>query len=511
MSERSGSDAVRSILIVGGGTAGWMTAALLNRFLPPAKCRITLVESADVGIIGVGEATVPPLVSFLKAVGINEDEFMVACHATYKLGIKFINWHRGAEAIWHPFGPIGGTIDHVPVFHHWLKAHRSGRFDGAFCDHSLQAVMGDMNRSPRSRQRSSIVMDRASYAFHLDAREFAAFLTRLATGRGVQHVVDNVRQVVLDSRGHVAGVETEKHGTLAADLYIDCSGFAGLLIERALGDRYISWSDYLLCDRALALPLAYDPVMAPYTRATALSAGWVWRIPLSHRVGCGYVYSSRFISDDAARRELLAHAGANPDTAEPRLLRMRIGRRTNFWIGNCVSIGLAAGFLEPLESTGIYLIQKGVETLFDLFPVAEPAPSLVKQYNQRMGLAYEQVRDFIILHYVLNARDDTEFWRENRRASLPDSLAATLELYDQAGVVDWDRRDLFGENSFHAIAAGFQRLPRRHLAMTDYSDVDKAGRILAAIREQNLQIANSLPDHGDFMRELHATRAATPH
>lgn len=499
---------IKHILIVGGGTAGWMTAALLNRFLPPGKCRITLVESADVGIIGVGEATVPPLVRYLRSLGIDEDEFMVATHASYKLGIKFINWRNGNDTLWHPFGPIGGTIDHTQVFHYWLKEHRAGRDNGSYYDYSLQTLLSETNKAPRSLQQSTKIIDMGAYAYHLDAKEFAGFLTRLGTKRGVQHVIDNVRGVELDERGFIRNIQTEKHGSLAADLFIDCTGFAGLLIEKKLGDPYISWSDYLLCDRAWALPQEYDPKMAPYTQSTALKSGWEWRIPLSHRVGSGYVFSSRFISDEAAAQELLAHNNLDPDKAEPRLLRMRIGRRTNFWIKNCVSVGLASGFLEPLESTGIYLIQKSASLLLDLFPDSGFNESLIKHYNQKMGKAYEEVRDFIILHYVLTEREDTEFWKANRRTALPDSLAATLELYEQTGIVNWENHALFGETSFLAIAAGFGRLPQRHLPMADYSVEAKAREILAKMKAGDAQLAQTLPDHGDFIRELNAVRKA---
>ena len=499
-------NSIKSILIVGGGTAGWMTASLLNRFLDSSRCRITLVESAEIGIIGVGEATVPPLVNFLKAIGADENDFMRQCHASYKLGIKFIDWYRLGHSLWHPFGIVGGAIDHIDLFHHWLKSRRLGRNEGPYTSYSLQALLGDLNKAPRTLTGQSTITQQGGYAYHLDAREFAAYLMRLATGRGVQRLVDNVRSVALDERGFVRHVDTEKNGALAADLFIDCTGFAGILIERALGDRYIAWSDYLLCDRAVALPLPYDEEMASYTKATARSAGWIWRIPLSHRVGCGYVYSSRFISDDAAARELLAHAEQDADRAEPRHLRMRIGRRTNFWIKNCVSVGLSSGFLEPLESTGIYLIQKSVEALLDLFPDRGFNEVGVRHYNDRLAKAYEEVRDFIVMHYMLTQRDDTEFWKANRAIAPPDSLAETLELYDQTGSVNWQHHSLFGETSFYAIAAGFERLPRTHSPLADFSDNEKSWRILDTIKSRNRQFAQSFPPQADYLAELHGTR-----
>jgi tryptophan 7-halogenase len=498
---------LKSILIVGGGTAGWMTAALLNRFIPASRCAITLVESPDVGTIGVGEATVPPLVAFMRAIGVDEDEFLRECQATFKLGIKFIDWRRKGSALWHPFGAIGGSIDRIPLFQHWLKAQRSGTDPSSFDSYSLHALLGEQGKAPRPLGGSSPITDAGQYAYHLDAKAFAAYLARIACYRGVVQVLDTVRGVALDQRGSIDRIETERHGALQADLYIDCTGFAGLLIERALGDPYIDWSDLLLCDRALAMQLPHDGHMAPYTRATALDAGWVWRIPLHRRIGSGYVFSSRFISEEAAAREFLLHAGQDPERAEPRLLKMRVGRRTSFWVRNCVAVGLASGFLEPLESTGIFLIQKGIEHLLEGFPDCGLDDKLRRRYNRRMGELYEEVRDFIVMHYLLTERVDTEFWKANRALVAPDSLEQALALFDETGLVDWDDHALFGDNSFHALAAGFGRLPRRHHPMSDYSDSGRVGQIMAGIKAQQRKFAEGLPDHGDFVRSLLAGAA----
>ncbi|HEX4985717.1 MAG TPA: tryptophan halogenase family protein [Burkholderiales bacterium] len=500
---------IKDILVVGGGTAGWMTAALLNRFLPADKCRVTLVESAAISTIGVGEATVPPLVAFVRSLGISEGEFMAATHASYKLAIKFVDWRtgQGDDVFWHPFGPIGGSIDHVPVFHHWLSEHRQGRAPESFYDYSLQVLLSLQNKAPRTPKHSTKIIEAGSYAYHFDASAFARFLMKLATRRGVQHVVDDVRGVVQDERGYIRHVETQKHGALAADLFIDCTGFAGLLIDRTLHDPYVSWSDYLLCDRAWAMSLDHGGKIPPYTQATALKAGWEWRIPLSHRIGAGYVFSSRFISEDAARTEFLARNNLDPDKADPKLLHMRIGHRTKFWIRNCVAVGLASGFIEPLESTGIYLIQKGASLLLDNFPDDGFSERLIGHYNRKMEQTYQEVRDFIILHYLLNERQDTEFWKANRRTMLPDSLAETLALYDETGVVNWENASLFGETSFLSIVAGMGRLPGRHLAMADFSRQSRVREILGRIKADNLKLAQSLPDHGDYVRTLNAAPA----
>ena len=503
-------DSIKTILIVGGGTAGWITAAFLNRFLDPARCSITLVESESIGTIGVGEATVPPLVPLLRLLGINEDEFLRKCHATYKLGIKFVDWNRGAKdagkgEIWHPFGPIGAPlVENLPLFHHWLRDKRAGIEKDSYTSYSLQALLGDMDRAPRTPTDGSVVTKTGAYAYHLDARAFAAYLADLCLRRGVIRMTDDVRNVQLDARGFIGCVETAQNGRLAADLYIDCTGFAGLLIEKALGDPHVDWSNHLFCDRAVVMTLPREGPMPPYTRATALSAGWAWKIPLSNRTGTGYVYSSRFIADDAAARELIAHSGQDPDKSTPALLRMRVGRRENFWVKNCVSIGLAAGFLEPLESTGIFLIQKGVELLLDHFPDTQFNGALAREYNRQMTEEFEQVRDFIVMHYLLNRREDSKFWKANRNTAPPETLVQTLYFYHQTGLLDWPNPSLFREPSFYAIAAGFGRLPRTHHPMADQVDVNRARQAMANIKAQNLALARALPDHRALIEAVNA-------
>jgi tryptophan halogenase len=504
------ADPIRNILIVGGGTAGWMTAALLNRRLPPSRYSVTLVESPAVGTIGVGEATIPTLIQFLHQVGISEEEFLRRTNGSYKVAIQFVNWRRGDDRYYHPFGSIGGTIDGVLLFHHWRKARAEGRDASPYASYALHTLLSELRKSPRPFQGGSVVLDHGSYAYHLDAALFADLLRDVTTRRGVRHVSDDVLRVELDERGFVDHVVTRQHGPLAADLFVDCTGFAGLLIERALGTPWRDWTDTLLCDRALALSLPRDPEQGPYTRATALSSGWSWRIPLAHRVGCGYVYSSAFASDEEAERTLLAHTGLDPDAFEPRRLRMRIGHRERFRVNNCVAIGLAGGFVEPLESTGIYLIQKGAELLLEHFPERDHDPRLSRHYDSDMDSVYDEIRDFILMHYVLTQRDDTPFWRAYREVQLPASLREILDLYERTGLVRWPHSWLFRDISFSAIAGGLEHLPPRWPARTDFTDPEKSWQVLCAIKAQNAEIAKGLPDHLEFIDHLNGRRTLAP-
>jgi tryptophan halogenase len=301
---------------------------------------------------------------------------------------------------------------------------------------------------------------------------------------------------------------TSANGALSADLYIDCSGFAAVLIERALAAPYEDWSDRLLCDRAVAIALPQAGPMPPFTEATALQAGWAWRIPLSHRVGCGYVYSSRFIDDEAALTELRSQAGPAAREAQPLLLRMRVGRRRRIWAANCVAIGLSAGFLEPLESTGLYLVQKGIELLLDHFPDCDFEPALARRYNAHMAGEFEHVRDFVLLHYRLNGRSEP-FWTASREAAKSSSLEAVLALYDRTGLVEWERESLFRDSSFHAIAAGFGRLPVRPHGMVGQMDADVAWQAMTRIKSENAALARSLPEHGALIRSISEARRAS--
>ncbi|MEZ4434997.1 MAG: tryptophan halogenase family protein [bacterium] len=509
---------VERILIVGGGSSGWMTAALLHKALG-AQCAITVVESPAIGRIGVGEATVPSIkAEVFDALGIPEEEWMPACGATYKLGIRFVGWAQPPGSVgddfYHLFGEIP-EVQGVPLTHYWVRKARDG-FDVPLARAAYTAAaLCDHDRSPRMLDGTMV----EHYAYHFDAQRLADFLRDWSKARGVRHVEGTVEAVSLDERGWVSGVKTREGEALAADLYVDCSGFRSLLLGKALGEPFIDFGDSLLCDRAVAAPVPHDndvASLAPYSTATALSAGWVWRIPLVHRTGNGYVYSSRFTSPEAAEAELRRHLGPKGAAIEPLHLRMEIGRRVRAWVGNVVGIGLAAGFLEPLESTGIYFAYAAVHQLLRHFPDREMDPRLQAGFNERVAFMVDDVRDFIVLHYVTTSREDTAFWRACRHeVAMSESLRATLDLYD-AGVpvkrsysggrlyeqfdASFDR--FWSNSNYTAILCGMKRLPERVMPLLAYraSAVEEAERVFAEIAREGARRVGALPTQRDFLR-----------
>ncbi len=501
---------IKSILIVGGGTAGWMSAVYLNRMLNAAfpACEITLVESPETPTVGVGEATVPTLLRFLSYVGIDHDHFMERCDATYKIAIKFADWLKGDDAYWHPFGPCGGTIDGIHTFHFWLKRRLAGESAEKFSVYSLHALLSEMQKSPRPEEGSSLVMDHGEYAFHLDAEKFAELLREHGTGLGVRHVRDHVEDVSMGENGMIRAVRAREHGEMEADLYIDCTGFRGLLIREAMEEPFLSWAHYLPCDRAAVqrMPRAADAPVNPYTIASAREAGWIWDIPLRDRYGRGYVFSSDFSSEEDAARCLSAYTGSEDDI---RFLRFQVGRMRDVWKGNCISIGLAAGFLEPLESTGIFLIQRALEELEDCFPHNDFDEKLTELYNLRMARHYEEVRDFIVLHYALTRRDDTEFWQSRRDlGDAPDSARELLDTYLRTTLVETRATALFRDGNYYSIFAGMECLPEKAMARMDFFDAREITAILSRIITDNLNTSAKLPANLDYINSL---RTAAKH
>ena len=453
-------DAIRSVLIVGGGTAGWMTAAALAHACPRGLT-ITLVESDEIGTVGVGEATIPPIRLFNQTLGIDEAEFLRETKGSFKLGIEFVGWGREGHRYFHPFGTHGKSFDLVAVHQHWLAA---GGAEGVVPPlDDLSMAWGDAKRgrfaAPMADPHS--VASTFDYAYHFDAGLYARFLRRYADARGV------VRD---EGGGHVASVMLDDGRTLAADLFVDCSGFRGLLIEGALHTGYEDWTHWLPCDRAVAVPCATGgDGLTPYTRSSARAAGWQWRIPLQHRTGNGYVYCSRHISDDEAAATLLAHLDG-PALGDPRFLRFTTGRRRLFWNRNVVAIGLSSGFMEPLESTSIHLIQAGVAKLLAYFPTKAFEPPAIEEYNRVAITEYERIRDFLILHYKLTERTDAPLWRECAAMPIPDTLAMKIAHFRDHGRLIARDMDLFGPASWAAVHVGQFNLPRATDPLLAYAD-----------------------------------------
>jgi tryptophan halogenase len=492
---------IRSLLVIGGGTAGWMTANYLSRFLRRTETEIILIESPSIASIGVGEATLPSLVRFIRNMGFDEKEFMLQCKATFKLGIKFTNWIRREYSYWHPFGICGSFIDGIDLFHFWLKFRHSA--DERYSAYSLQARIADMGKSPCPIAGSSRILDTGAYAYHLDAGAFADYLRLKAVSAGVIHVSADIAHVSVNDENKIEHVITADDRKFTADLYIDCTGFQGILIGKALGTKYLDWSKHLLCDRAVVIPLPIGSDIHPNTVSTALSAGWCWQIPLRDRVGCGYVYSSNYISDEQAASELAAFAGVDEARRpEPRYLQMAVGRREEFWRGNCVAIGLAGGFIEPLESTGIHFIQYGLETLMDMFPDRNMNPALGENYNRLMVCAYEEIRDFIMLHYYLSRRDDSAFWQDCRNLGLTDTLKGLLRLYGESGNLSGIGVHVFPDTSYYHILSGGEYLPKRPSPMVNVSDPVLVKNILREIRNENTRLALAMPSHKSYLDSL---------
>jgi tryptophan halogenase len=498
---------IKSVVIVGGGTAGWMTAAALSRYLTDDYCTIRLIESELLGTVGVGEATIPAILDFNRRLGLDERDFMRATNATYKLGIEFVDWARIGDAYLHPFGYYGRDMNGVAFHQYWLKLRQAG--DSTPLDeYSLpyMAAKGGKFRHPDTDARS--VFSTYSYAFHLDAALYARYLRGYAENRGVRRTEGRIIDVTLrGSDGYVDSVLLESGERIGGDLFIDCSGFRGLLIEDALGTGYESWEQWLPCDRAVAIQSEHVGDPLPHTRATALAAGWQWRIPLQHRTGNGHVYSSRYLSDDEAIATALDNI-EGAAIAEPRILRFCAGKRRKMWNRNCVAIGLSGGFLEPLESTSIYLIQAAIMKLLEFFPDREAAAVDVDEFNSRMSLMFDQIRDFIILHYKATARDDTPFWNDCREMQIPDELQYRMRQFDDRGHVVYSSRELFVETNWVAIYLGQRLFPPRYDPRVDCLGAHDIEQRLQQMKSAIARAAASMPAHAEALRAL---SAAPPH
>jgi tryptophan halogenase len=499
----AGDRRVGSIAIVGGGTAGWLAAAMLARALPGTRTHITVIESPEVGTVGVGEATIPPIIDVLRFLSIDEADFVHHTQATYKLGIKFSDWKELGHTYWHPFGSFGAPINRRPFFHCWHKARAAG-LAPRFNDYSPCATLGDAGkfRFPDSNPDSPAAGLR--YALHFDATLMARYLRSYAERLGVARMERTVQGATRMPDGFLDELQFSDGSALRADLYIDCSGFRGVLIEQILGTGYLDWSAVLPCDRAVAFPTAMTSARPPYTHSRARSAGWQWRIPLQHRNGNGYVYSSAHCSEAQALEDLSSTLREKP-LAEPRFLRFVTGRRKLFWNRNCVALGLASGFLEPLESTSIHLVTSGMYHLLEHFPDKDFDQSNIDSYNDELIYENERIRDFIVLHYCLTQRDDTPLWRYCRSMAIPDTLKQRIELYSRTGRVRWRSGELFTDLSWFYIFEGLGVRPDSYDPMVDVVTVDKLREILASMAGSTAAVANSAPTHDSYFAACDTT------
>ena len=488
---------IRSILIVGGGTAGWMAAAALAR-LGKAGVTVTLVESDEIGIIGVGEATIPPIRTFNALIGLDENEFVRRTGGTFKLGIEFDGWAREGHRYMHPFGTFGADVEGVSFHQFWLKFRDQAEV-AELEDYNLCAVAAKLGRFQRPSPDSRSVLSTLNYAFHFDASLYAAFLREHSEQRGVRRREGKIVDVALRSEdGFVEAVILEDGSRLEADLFIDCSGFRGLLIEQALSSGYDAWGRWLPCDRAVAVPCASPAAPLPYTRSTALAAGWHWRIPLQHRMGTGYVYSSAHLSDDEAAATALGRLEGKA-LGEPRFIRFTAGARRKQWSRNVVALGLASGFLEPLESTSIHLVQAGISKLLALFPDRSFEPVLETEYNRLSALQLEQVRDFIVLHYKANERTDSSFWLDLAAMDIPAGLANKIELFRESGRIFRHEDELFSQASWLAVLLGQGVVPRRWDPLVEAVPADQIEPVLSRMARFMRSAAEAMPTHEQFI------------
>lgn len=489
------------IVILGGGTAGWMTAAGLAARLPAEAYGITLVESEEIGTVGVGEATLPHLRQFNDMLGLDEPEFMRATGATFKLGIEFFGWDIPGEGYIHPFGAFGEPWGGVEFQHHWLRLRQAGRKPSPFQSHSMAVAAARASAFQLPDEDPNSIRSTYSYAYHFDSARYADFLRNWAVEHGTTRIEGRVDSVNRDTEtGAIASLSLQSGQRVEGDLFIDCSGFRSLLIGKELGVGWEDWRHWLPCDRALAIGCDHSEAeVTPYTRAIARRGGWQWRIPLQHRIGNGYIFSSDHVSNDDAHALLMANLDGAPH-GEPRMLRFSPGRRTSAWQSNCVAIGLSSGFLEPLESTSIFLIQAAVVDLIDLIPRPGPIdPRLASEFNRLTALQYERVRDFLILHYAANRRAGEPMWDHLRSMPVPDSLTHKVELFRARASAPDYQLGLFSRDSWLSVLFGQGIKPGGHDPLAETFQLDQVESKCSDFERRINSVVETMPKHHEFI------------
>lgn len=492
---------IKSVVIVGGGTSGWMTAAATAQALEKSGIEITLIESEAIGTIGVGEATVPSIRQFHGILGIDEDEILAATNGTYKLGVDFVNWGSKGNRYFHPFGAIGRPIDFLDFHHYWNRLRLMGD-QTPLMDHCLVTQAAYQNKFTRPiNAPDNSVFSSYSYAIHFEASLYAKYLRKYSEARGVKRIEALISGVNLDAEnGDVVSVTLNDGRVIAGDFFIDCSGFRAIVSEGALKTGFEDWSHWLFNNKAWATNCEDKGPLTPYTRATAHDAGWQWRIPLQSRIGTGHVYCDAYTTDQEALDVLMDNLDGKV-TRDPFLIRFQPGRRKLSWNRNCVAIGLAGGFVEPLESTTIYFIQTAIFRFLSLFPRTRDDRISSGIYNRLMQKMYEETRDFLILHYTETDREDTAYWKDIRQMSVPDSLKEKIDAYSHRGWVQNELGDLFGSDSWHSIFTGQNVLPESYNIIADNIDVNDLRSRLTRMRAIISQAATQMPDHRAFLRQ----------
>ncbi|PUA29961.1 MAG: tryptophan halogenase [Cellvibrio sp. 79] len=501
------SPRIKKIIIVGGGTAGWMTAATLAKVLGKEQYSIQLIESDAIGTIGVGEATIPHIGIFNKILGIDEQDFMRKTQATFKLGIEFTNWGNIGESYIHPFGSYGVNIDSLHFYNYFLKmARQEGSLNPE--EYSIGALAARRNKFMHPLNATHSPLGNIRYAYHFDAGLYAKYLRNYAEGKGVERIEGAITQVKLqEDNGFIDSVLLEDGRVYNGELFIDCSGFRGILIQEALGTGYEDWSNLLPCDSAIAVPTANLHPPASFTRSTAHEAGWQWRIPLQHRTGNGHVYSSRFMTDDQAGRILLDNVEGDLLT-EPRVVRFKTGMRRKFWNKNCVAVGLSSGFLEPLESTSIHLIQASIKKLLEFFPDKEFDQRNIDAYNEILQRNLLFIRNFIVLHYKVTNRNDSDFWNYCRTMPIPESLEKRIALYRQEGKIYHDSNELFSEDSWFAVMFGQGLVANKYHPLADVVSGQRLKKMFSEIQTVIGNSVNAMPMHTDYIAKYCAQSAS---
>ncbi len=481
---------------MGGGSAGWMSAAALSKFLGKTL-DITLIESDEIATVGVGEATIPFIKTFNNLLGITEDEFVSFTRGSFKLGIQFENWGRKGDSFLHTFDYIG--YEHAPTsFHHyWLKAKQNGDTSD-YWEHSLNRQASLLNKfdlidgSPHTQLH---------YAYHFDASLYTKYLRKYSEGFGVKRTEGKVMKVNTNPQtGYIESLELASGKVISGNLFVDCSGFRGLLIEQTLNTGYEDWNHWLPCDRAVAVQSTSVRPPVPYTRAIAHSVGWQWQIPLQHRVGNGLVYSSRYLTDEEAEKTLLENIDGEP-ISKPKIIHFKTGRRLKAWNKNCVALGLASGFLEPLESTSLHMIQTGIVRLLKLFPTGGIDQAERDQYNRESKIEYEQVRDFIILHYNITERTDSAFWNHCRTMEIPESLSRKINLFKNSGRVVRENNELFQEGSWQQVMLGQGIVPKSYHPIVDMMPDDQLQLLLSTLKAEVGHSVKRFSSHQEYINK----------